>query len=64
VPYIVAVQGDYAQIMTFLRHIESGMHYCRITSASITPSTRASTPGESSEGLLTLNLNLEFLGQP
>jgi Tfp pilus assembly protein PilO len=62
VPYTMTVQGDYSQILTFLRRLESGAHYCRVLNATLTAG--AAGVGDSTELPLTLTLNLEFLGQP
>ena len=62
VPYTVNVQGDYSQILSFLRKLESGAHYCRVLNGTLT--TGGAGAGESTESSLTLNLNLELLGQP
>jgi hypothetical protein len=50
--YIVNVQGDFAQVMTFLRRLEQGAYFCRVNSA--VASGRDSS--------VTLNLNIDFLG--
>jgi Tfp pilus assembly protein PilO len=63
VPYTVNVQGDYAQILSALRRLESGSHYCRVLSATLTAAAVAGT-GEVTDSSLTLSLNLELLGQP
>jgi Tfp pilus assembly protein PilO len=62
VPYTVNVQGDYSQILSFLRKLESGAHYCRVLNATLV--SGGAGAGESAESPLTLNLNLELLGQP
>jgi len=62
VPYSVKVRGDYSQILSFLRRLESGTHYCRVLNATLT--SGAAAMGEASDGALSLNLNLELLGQP
>lgn len=51
------VQGDYRQLLTFLRRLESGSRYCRVLAASCSP------PADRSP-VLTLTLNLELLGFP
>jgi Tfp pilus assembly protein PilO len=53
--FSVSVQGDYRQILTFLRRLESGPRYCRVVSASCN-STAERGPA------LVLSLNLELLG--
>ena len=58
VGFTVSVQGEYAQLLRFLRHLESGARYCRVLTAS------CSLPGADRLGPLTLSLNLELLGQP
>ena len=52
--YIVNVQGDFPQIILFLRRLEQGVYFCRVNSAV------ASNTGTG----LTLNLNLDLLGIP
>jgi hypothetical protein len=55
--YSVAVQGDYTQLLEFLRRLEHGAHYCRIVVSAIS--------GTSNErGPLRLSLTVELLGQP
>lgn len=50
--YVVNVQGDFAQIVTFLKRLEQGAYFCQINTAQAT-----------STGLgVTLNLNLDLLG--
>jgi len=57
VGYSIGVQGDYTQLMEFLRRLEHGAHYCRIVVSGI-----AGTGNE--RGPLRLSLTLELLGQP
>lgn len=52
--YTVNVQGDFLQIITFLKRLEQGAYFCRINSAV------AASSGSS----VTLNLNLDLLGVP
>ena len=52
--YIVSIEGNFAQVIAFLRHLEQGEYFCRINSAS------ASKNGTT----ITLNLNLDLLGTP
>ncbi len=52
--YIVNVQGDFSQVMMFLRHLERGAYFCRINSAVMS----------SSGAVVTLNLNIDLLGTP
>lgn len=52
--YVVNVQGDFTQIVTFLKRLEQGVYFCQINSAQ-------ATGGGSS---ITLNLNLDLLGVP
>ena len=52
--YTVNVQGNFAQIITFLHHLEQGAYFCRINSAV------AAGSGSS----VILNLNLDLLGVP
>lgn len=52
--YIVSVQGDFPQIVSFLRHLEQGSYFCRINSALTTSNGDA----------ITLKLNLDLLAVP
>jgi hypothetical protein len=57
VPFAVTVQGEYPQLLDFLRHLENGPHYCRVLSANC-------GAGADRAAQLTLNLNLELLALP
>ena len=62
VPYNVAVQGTYKQIMIFLNRLENGRHLCRFSSVIF---TKVNGGGDnSSQNIMILTLNLELLGQP
>jgi hypothetical protein len=56
--FTVNVQGDYAQLLTFLRRLENGAHYCRVMTAS------CNAVGAERGAVLTMALTLELLGQP
>ncbi len=59
VMFTISGQGDLAQLLHFLRLLESGAHYCRVQTATCSPAS-----GTVRRGLLTLTLNLEVLGTP
>jgi hypothetical protein len=61
VGYSVAVRGDYAHILDFLRRLESGQRFCRVNSVNV-GILNGSDKGRASE--LTINLGIELLGQP
>jgi hypothetical protein len=52
--YVVNVQGNFTQVITFMRHLERGAYFCRINSAVLS----------NSNSTVTLNLNLDLLGAP
>ena len=58
VPFTITVQGTLNQTLDYLRRLESGARYCRVTGVTcgVAPADRGSP--------ITLNLNLELLGQP
>jgi hypothetical protein len=58
VSFSVSLQGEYPVILDFLRRLENGAHYCRVTSANIAP------VGPDRNSPLKLALGLELLGQP
>lgn len=58
VAFAVAVQGDLNHILAFLQHVESGTHYSRVLTASLSGNS------QQRNGPLTLSLTLELLGTP
>jgi hypothetical protein len=52
--YIMSVQGDFAQLIGFIKRLEQGGYFARINSVMVVGS------GSS----ITLNLNLDLLGVP
>jgi hypothetical protein len=58
VGFSISVQGNLAQLLGFLRRLESGAHYCRVLSVTCTGSP--SDPNAP----LNLTLSLELLGLP
>ena len=56
VPFNVAVQGPYPNVMNFLNRVQNGRHFCRISVASFTK------VGDTAD--MNLALTLELLGQP
>ncbi len=65
IPYTLAVQGSFKQVVAFLQHLENGPHFCRFTSATYSKSASASVDVPSgAAGGVTLNLTLELLGMP
>jgi len=62
VPFTVAVQGDYASLLDFLRRLESGTHFCSVLSCALT--TGRTVAGMERSNVLTLTLGIELLGLP
>jgi len=60
VTFSVAVEGEYPAILEFLRRVEHGVHFARVTSCTLNKSGTALDRS----GPLRLVLNLELLGQP
>ena len=58
ISYTIAVQGDYRQILNFVGRLESGPHFYRLISGSV------SHPGLRGASTITLTLTLELLGLP
>lgn len=65
VAYSVAVEGRYDQLLKFIRRIESGERYIRITSSNLV-SSPVSAEGDADplNPPLTLSLTLHVLGRP
>ncbi|MDD2764537.1 MAG: hypothetical protein PHE83_11240 [Opitutaceae bacterium] len=62
VGYSVSVMGDYRQILDFVGRLESGQHFYRLISSSVTRQGQRGSP--ESAPTITLTLNLELLGLP
>lgn len=58
VSYTLSFQGPYFTVMEFLRRVESGAHFCRVSQAGI------GIIGNNRTGPLTVSVSLELLGQP
>lgn len=52
--YIVNLQGDLKQLLTYVRHMERGAYFSRINAASVTKN----------DSVISLNLNIDLLGAP
>ena len=65
VGFTVVVQGDFHHTLSFLRALEGGNYFTRISSISLVPSSTAA-PGESDAqvAMLTMSINLDLLGVP
>ena len=58
VPYTVTIQCTYPQVLGFLQRLQSGAHFCRITSATF------SKIGGDNSDRLSATLNLDVMGLP
>ena len=56
VPYTVAVQGTFPQVLTFLGRLQKGTHFCRFLALGMTKAT--------GDNQVSLSLSLEILGLP
>jgi len=52
--YILSVEGEYGQVISFLRNLEQGAYFARITSAS----------SSGSGSIMKISLNVDILGVP
>ncbi len=59
VPYTVAVQGGYKQVMAFLYRLEAGPHFCRFISVNL-----SKNPASTAADAMSLSLSIELLGIP
>lgn len=65
VPFVVTVQGPYAQVMKFLSQVQNGRHFCRIKTAVFAKAGGATSESATTAGQeLNLSLSLELLGLP
>jgi Tfp pilus assembly protein PilO len=66
IPFSVAVQGSFKQVMAFLQKLENGPHFCHFTSVNFGRSVASSEAGKAGADATgtTLSLNLELLGVP
>ncbi|MCF3649980.1 hypothetical protein [Synoicihabitans lomoniglobus] len=63
VPYTVAVEGTYIQLMDFVRRLETGGHYVRFQTSNFNPSREAGGALTGTDPKIVLSLNLQLLGR-
>lgn len=64
VPYTVAVEGTYRQLLQLVQRLETGSHYVKFISSNLTPSRGGEGGGgDPYDPLLVMSLNLQLLGQ-
>jgi hypothetical protein len=64
VPYTVSVQGTYAQLLNYLRRLETGMPFVRFTTTNLSPSRIAGAAAQDpTNPILSLTLGIELLGK-
>lgn len=64
IPFMVSVQGSYAQVINFLSKLQNGRHFCRINIATFNRAGGSSDGNAAgSSGDMTLSLSLDILGQ-
>jgi hypothetical protein len=57
VPCVLTVQGTEPQLLTFLRRLENGTHYCRVLSFTLNAAADRASP-------LNMTVTVELLGLP
>ncbi len=65
VPYTVAVEGTYRQLLQFIQRLETGAHYVKFLSSNLAPSRGVGANGgeaDPTDPVLVLSLNLQILG--
>jgi hypothetical protein len=60
--FSITVEGDFHQILDFVGHLESGQHFYRLISASL--SRQGPSNPSASRTMINLMLNIELLGSP
>jgi len=60
-PYTLTLEGSLAQVLTFLRRLESGEHFARTMSASLAPSGKEFSEKEGVNSPLYLTVSMELL---
>lgn len=65
IPYNVAVQGSFKQVVAFLQRLEAGPHFCHFNTVTFTKTGGTGSDATSGPAAdMTLTLNLELLGLP
>ena len=59
VPYNLIVEGNYGQLLSYLRRLEHSAPFCRVSSATLSRESN-----DINDPMLTLTLAIELLGQP
>ena len=60
IPYAVTFQGNFKQVMEFLQRVESGKHFAKYSSISLSKTVGTENAG----GLLSVSMSIELLGTP
>lgn len=64
IPFAVSIQGDYAQIHDFLRHVEAGPHFLRFNQVTVAKMAAAGDSRAAASAAMSATINLELLGTP
>lgn len=64
VPFSVSVQGNYAQILDFIRRIEAGAHFSRFTNLTVSKAAAGSGDSAAIAEALNATFTVEMLGTP
>ena len=64
VPFTASIHGSYAQVHDFLRRIEAGPHFLRVTQLTLTKLTSGGEGVAAGPDAMSANLQLEILGTP
>lgn len=64
IPFSANIQGSYAQVHDFLRRVEAGPHFLRITQLTLTKLTSGGEGASANPDSMSVVLQLEMLGTP
>ena len=59
VPYNLIVEGNYGQLLSYLRRLENSAPFCRVSSATLSRESN-----DINDPMVNLTLTIELLGQP
>lgn len=65
VGFSITVQGEYVQLIAFLRHLEGGAHFSRVLAATVNgPGNNAGGGVGARSTIMTMALSFDLLGLP
>ncbi|MDD3179851.1 MAG: hypothetical protein PHQ04_05795 [Opitutaceae bacterium] len=64
VPFTVTAEGGFTQVFNFIQRLENGPLFCRFNTVALSKVLGGGSDGAPATDRISVNISLEFLGQP